>query len=111
MTDFVYENKEQVRKLSKELCTNGEVRRLYDKQSREVYKFLLSYWVTFGKRIHPMIYERIRTQLIYADCSNENIIFFEKLNSVNIDTTYFENYMRQKEKDMDFHDHWYAYFC
>lgn len=111
MTDFAYVNEPQVRKLSEELCTNGEVRRSYEKQSREVCKFLISYWIISGKRIHPMIYERIRTQLIYAECSKDNIIFFEKLNSVKIDTAYFENYMRQKETDTDFRDHWYAYFC
>lgn len=110
MAEFMYENEAQVRKLSKKLCANGEVKRSYDKESREIYKFLLSYWVLSEERIHPRIYEKIRTELIRAECSKDNIIFFDKLNSIRIDTIYFETYMKEKEKDRNFRDNWYTYF-
>ncbi len=110
MTDFMYQNEAQIRKLSHLLCVKGVVKRPYDKESRKVCKFLLSYWILTEGRISREVYEKIKEEILFADASMENIIFFEKIAYATSDLLYFENYMRAMEKDMNFSDTWYTYF-
>ncbi len=110
MTDFMYENEAQVRKLSRLLCVDGVVKRPYDKESQKVSKFLLSYWILTEGHICRKVYEKVKEEILFVDPSKENIIFFEKIMFETLDVLYFENYMQTMEKDTNFLDIWYIWF-
>lgn len=110
MTNFVYENEAQIRKLSRLLCVDGVVKRAHDKESQKVCKFLLSYWILADGCITRKIYDKIREEILLADSSKKNIIFFEKVKEKNLDFIYFQNYMKKMEKDAKFLDTWYTWF-
>lgn len=111
MTDFIYENQEQVTKLSTMLCKEGDIQVESGPWNISVYKYLISYWISGGEKITPQMLEKLKSELAFDLYNFKTRIFFEKVQSQNRDYLYFIDYMNEIEKDPGFFSTWQTWFA
>lgn len=103
MTDFYYNNEERLLQLQKEILGDeGELWRIITPQNVDVYKFLISMSIERGLHISHKAYMKVREYAVYADCTIQNRVFFEKCDSYSRDVLYFQNFMERASKDTEF---------
>ena len=114
MTTFQYENGEKLEKFADQFFgKTGDVQKLTGINSVKVYKYLLAYRISCKSNINLKTCEWLEERARDIDYGTQNRIFFEKakMNVTVKDIIYFEDYMKNMERDRGFLSEWYAYFA
>lgn len=100
MTDFYYNNEEQLMKIREAVFgERGDIDQIISEENVNIYKFLIAISISYGLKMNKEIYKYVKERAIAIDFSVKNRVFFENCEYKSKDVLYFEEFMKNAGKD------------